>query len=63
VQERLYATYFAGDATSTPPLPEDTEARDIWRRFLPPERILPFDKKVRPRATHGWARGWTLGGC
>jgi alanyl-tRNA synthetase len=38
---RLYATYFGGDET-TPP---DNEARDIWLRFLPAERILPFDAK------------------
>lgn len=47
VQDRLYATYFAGDATFG--LPADEEAKAIWKRFLPEERILPFDKKVRGR--------------
>ena len=39
--ERLYATYFGGDAET----PVDEEAREIWLRFLPPERVLPFDAK------------------
>lgn len=38
---RLYATYFGGDEST----PTDTEARDIWLQFLPPERVLPFDAK------------------
>lgn len=42
--DRIYASYFAGDATFG--LPADEEARAIWRRFLPDERILPFDKKA-----------------
>jgi len=37
--DRLYATYFAGDAKSG--LDPDTEARDLWKRFLPSERVLP----------------------
>lgn len=37
--DRLYATYFAGDAKSG--LEPDTEARDLWRRFLPESRVLP----------------------
>ena len=36
---RLYASYYAGD-DSTPP---DDEAKNIWLRFLPPDRVLPFD--------------------
>ncbi|QKK08184.1 MAG: alanine--tRNA ligase [Planctomycetota bacterium] len=41
--ERLYATYFGGDeATGLKP---DTEARDLWRRFLPAERVLPGNMK------------------
>jgi len=40
-KERLYATYFGGNESA----PEDTEARDIWLRFLPKERVLPFDAK------------------
>lgn len=42
--DRLYASYFAGDEAQG--LPCDTEARDIWLRHLPPERVLPFDKKA-----------------
>ena len=38
---RLYATYFGGDEST----PADTEARDIWLKYLPPERVLPFDAK------------------
>ncbi len=45
MQERIYVSYFAGDAGFK--LPADEEAKAIWGRFLPPERILPFDKKVR----------------
>ena len=37
--DRLYATYFGGDDVT----PADTVARDIWLRYLPPERVLPFD--------------------
>jgi len=40
-KERLYATYFGGDEST----PCDTEARDIWLKYLPPERVLPFDAK------------------
>ncbi|KAL9190364.1 hypothetical protein ACHAXT_007575 [Thalassiosira profunda] len=39
--ERLYASYFAGDEQT----PCDDEAREIWLKFLPPERVLPFDAK------------------
>ena len=41
-KDRFYVTYFAGGEG----LPADDEARDIWRRFLPAERILPFDRKA-----------------
>ncbi|NUQ49906.1 MAG: alanine--tRNA ligase, partial [Phycisphaerae bacterium] len=41
--DRLHATYFAGDQAEN--LPPDDEARDLWRRFLPPERIHPGSKK------------------
>jgi len=41
--ERLYATYFGGDEASG--LKPDTEARDLWRRFLPAERVLPGNMK------------------
>ena len=42
--ERLYATYFGGDASQG--LPADDEAKAIWLRFLPQERVLPFGCKV-----------------
>jgi alanyl-tRNA synthetase len=42
--ERLYASYFAGDVAQG--LPEDVEAKNFWLRYLPPERVLPFDKKA-----------------
>ncbi|MFG0241614.1 MAG: alanine--tRNA ligase [Phycisphaerales bacterium JB054] len=41
--ERLYATYFGGDEASG--LKPDTEARDLWRRFLPADRVLPGNMK------------------
>jgi alanyl-tRNA synthetase len=41
--ERLYATYFGGDAKQG--LPADDEAKAIWLRFLPEERVLPFGCK------------------
>ncbi|MBX3354701.1 MAG: alanine--tRNA ligase [Phycisphaeraceae bacterium] len=37
--DRLYATYFAGDSKAG--LDPDTEARALWRRVLPAERVLP----------------------
>jgi len=37
----LYATYFGGDEST----PVDDEARQIWLKYLPPERVLPFDAK------------------
>lgn len=40
---RLYASYFGGDEAMG--LPSDSEAREYWLKYLPPERILPFDKK------------------
>jgi hypothetical protein len=41
--DRLYATYFGGDASQG--LPPDEEARSIWLQFLPEDRVLPFDCK------------------
>jgi alanyl-tRNA synthetase len=38
---RLYASYFGGDEN----VPIDEEARQIWLKFLPPERVLPFGAK------------------
>jgi len=40
---RLYATYFGGDKEAN--LPVDEEAKKLWERFLPPERVLPFGMK------------------
>lgn len=42
---RLYATYFGGNEKQG--LTADEEARNIWLRYLPPNRVLPFDCKVR----------------
>ncbi|MCC7387377.1 MAG: alanine--tRNA ligase [Phycisphaerales bacterium] len=41
--DRLYATYFGGDKAQG--LPPDTEARDLWLRFLPTQRVLPGSMK------------------
>lgn len=40
-KSRLYATYFGGDDST----PADMEARNIWLKYLPEERVLPFDAK------------------
>ncbi|MGD8454476.1 MAG: alanine--tRNA ligase [Phycisphaerae bacterium] len=40
---RLHATYFEGDESEN--LPPDTEARDLWLKILPPERVHPGNKK------------------
>ncbi|XP_074591798.1 alanine--tRNA ligase-like isoform X1 [Curcuma longa] len=42
-KDRIYATYFGGDEKLG--LPPDTEARDIWLKFLAPRRVLPFGCK------------------
>ena len=42
--DRIYATYFGGDEKSG--LSPDTEARDMWLKFLPPGHVLPFGCKV-----------------
>jgi alanyl-tRNA synthetase len=41
--DRVYATVFGGDEEEQ--LPSDEEARELWRRFLPDERILDGSKK------------------
>ncbi|XP_026402529.1 alanine--tRNA ligase-like isoform X2 [Papaver somniferum] len=41
--DRIYATYFGGDEKLG--LETDNEARDIWLKFLPPARVLPFGCK------------------
>jgi alanyl-tRNA synthetase len=38
---RLYATYFCGNEQT----PCDDEARELWLKYLPTERVLPFDAK------------------
>lgn len=40
---RLYATVFEGDASDN--LEADTEAEDLWKKFLPADRILRASKK------------------
>jgi alanyl-tRNA synthetase len=40
---RLYATYFEGDAAQG--LAPDEEAKLLWLKYLPPERVLPGDAK------------------
>ncbi|GAA0174133.1 aminoacyl-tRNA synthetase [Lithospermum erythrorhizon] len=41
--ERIYATYFGGDAKFG--LPPDDEAKELWLKYLPPARVLPFGSK------------------
>jgi alanyl-tRNA synthetase len=42
--DRLYASYFGGDPALG--LPCDEEAKQFWLKYLPPARVLPFDKKA-----------------
>ena len=39
--KRIYVTYFAGNDI----LPSDIEVRDLWSKYLPMDRILPFGMK------------------
>lgn len=39
--DRLYATYFEGDDQ----VEIDTEARDFWLQYLPPERVIGCSAK------------------
>jgi alanyl-tRNA synthetase len=41
--ERLHATYFEGDASEG--LDPDHEARDLWLKYLPADRVHPGNKK------------------
>ena len=50
--ERLYVSVFAGDEADG--LPADEEAAELWRRHVPAERILYFD-----RADNFWEMGDT----
>ena len=40
-KERLYATYFGGDEKS----PADLEAKEMWLKVLPAERVVPGNRK------------------
>lgn len=42
-KERMYVSYFAGDEALG--IPCDIEARNIWLKFLPAHRVLPFGSK------------------
>jgi alanyl-tRNA synthetase len=42
-KDRIYASYFGGDEAAG--LAADEEAKAIWLRLLPAERVLPFDMK------------------
>jgi len=42
-ETRLHATYFEGNETEG--LEPDTEARELWKAFLPEDRIHPGNKK------------------
>ncbi|MFN8351993.1 MAG: alanine--tRNA ligase [Flavobacteriales bacterium] len=39
----IYVTYFGGDEKDK--LPADEETRDLWKQFMPEDRILPFSRK------------------
>ncbi|CAL4916236.1 unnamed protein product [Urochloa decumbens] len=41
--ERIYATYFGGDEKSG--LTADDESKNIWLKYLPKEKVLPFGCK------------------
>jgi len=41
--DRLYVTYFGGDEKNAPGVPSDEETRRIWLKYVPAERVLPFD--------------------
>ena len=38
---RMYVTYYAGNDQ----VPTDTETSTLWKKYLPDERILPFEKE------------------
>jgi alanyl-tRNA synthetase len=42
--DRIYATYFGGDEKAG--LAPDSESKNIWLKYLPIERVLPFGCKV-----------------
>ncbi|MCU0857554.1 MAG: alanine--tRNA ligase [Pontiellaceae bacterium] len=40
-KDRLYATYFGGDDK----MPADTEAKELWLKYLPASQIVPGNRK------------------
>ena len=42
-KDRLYVTIFSGDKKDG--LEMDQEAIDIWKKYIPEDRILPYDRK------------------
>lgn len=42
-KERLYASYFGGNKDAN--LEPDEEAKNIWLKYLPPSRVLPYGMK------------------
>jgi alanyl-tRNA synthetase len=42
-KSNIYVTYFGGDEKDK--LPADNETRELWKQFMPEERILPFSRK------------------
>ncbi len=42
-KDRIYATVFGGDEADG--LPADEEAKEIWKKYLPEDHILYFDRK------------------
>lgn len=42
-KERLYVTYFEGNKGAN--LDPDNEARQIWLKYLPEARVLPYGMK------------------
>ena len=42
-KNRIYATYFGGDTDQG--LEPDNEAKQIWLKYLPSSRVLPFGMK------------------
>jgi alanyl-tRNA synthetase len=42
--DRIYATYFGGNEQAK--LPADDEAKQLWLRYLPEKRVLPFGMAI-----------------
>jgi alanyl-tRNA synthetase len=41
--ERIYVTYFGGDQVKAPGVPSDEETKQLWLKYIPQSRLLPFD--------------------